>query len=785
MADIHLNTISGNDANSGTLANPVQTVPRAISLFNTGDRILTWHNSVISINHFATKHGLYFDVYGGSNKPKWTGAIELTGWTNIGGGLWQVTNVSLPANIKKMLLSGSDVEKGSYPRNSQLSMTTAGAGTLSNTSLSAFTSLVGAEVAIRTQAYVIDVAPISSHTGDTITYSGSVTYTPQAGWGFFIQNHIDLLVDLGDWMYDSSTKTVTMYFGSESPSSYTIEATALPRLFQTNSGVNDTQIHNFIFTGCNDTPVLAQGGSGYLLENCEFIYNGRDGFQGENLTGIEIYNSLFQHNNNGGVRLKQNTHNSRIEDCEFYDIGLLRGAFTNGTGQGFGAATAGNSTHLLRNKADRIGYSGLGFEGSNSKCNFNQVSGFGLLLSDGGGIYSRNAGQNVNTGTECLNNKVSDSGDASQGTPYTDLQHGIYMDDYTRGVTIQNNLVSSVKGRGFYLHNNTDVKINDNISINNVWALYSQKDSSFLSRDIVVTGNAFIATNTSQKLVGLHNNSSDLNQFVASVSDFDNNTYYHPTPEAGNLFRTQSGGGTTDRSFSSFKSLYGWDANSTMNEGGYPSEFGFREEYNETGSAVEIDLSDGQYEDLAGTPVSIPYTLPAYEGAVLLKVSDTPPVQEYDISVTVIGSGSVSGGGTYEDAQEVTLSATSDAGWSFLHWSDIEGIYLDNPLSFIAEGNRSLEAIFVEDIPPVEEYTVTLIAGTGGTVSGSGVYEDGEQATVTAIPDSGWHFVRWSNDVTDNPYEFTVTGDVTLQAIFKQDDPSPSVIIVKGKFRIV
>lgn len=81
--------------------------------------------------------------------------------------------------------------------------------------------------------------------------------------------------------------------------------------------------------------------------------------------------------------------------------------------------------------------------------------------------------------------------------------------------------------------------------------------------------------------------------------------------------------------------------------------------------------------------------------------------------------------------------------------------------------------------------TVNVSVDGNGTVTGAGTYEVGEDVTLVAIPDVGYRFVRWSNDVTDNPYTFTVTSDVTLQAVFEQDEPIPSVIVVKGKFRIV
>jgi len=69
------------------------------------------------------------------------------------------------------------------------------------------------------------------------------------------------------------------------------------------------------------------------------------------------------------------------------------------------------------------------------------------------------------------------------------------------------------------------------------------------------------------------------------------------------------------------------------------------------------------------------------------------------------------------------------------------------------------------------EYSITARADShgGGTVEGSGSYRTGTQCTLTAIPDSGYHFVKWSNNVTRNPYTFTVSEDLFLTAHFESD----------------
>lgn len=51
-------------------------------------------------------------------------------------------------------------------------------------------------------------------------------------------------------------------------------------------------------------------------------------------------------------------------------------------------------------------------------------------------------------------------------------------------------------------------------------------------------------------------------------------------------------------------------------------------------------------------------------------------------------------------------------------------------------------------------------------VTGAGTYDYGTQVTLTATANTGYKFEHWSNGVKDNPYLFTVTEDVTIEAQF-------------------
>ena len=74
-------------------------------------------------------------------------------------------------------------------------------------------------------------------------------------------------------------------------------------------------------------------------------------------------------------------------------------------------------------------------------------------------------------------------------------------------------------------------------------------------------------------------------------------------------------------------------------------------------------------------------------------------------------------------------------------------------------------------------YLVKVNAATNGSVNGGTLYGDvyaaGSSVNLTAIPDLGYHFVRWDYMLggsgiasTSNPYTFSVTSDLTLSPVF-------------------
>ena len=72
----------------------------------------------------------------------------------------------------------------------------------------------------------------------------------------------------------------------------------------------------------------------------------------------------------------------------------------------------------------------------------------------------------------------------------------------------------------------------------------------------------------------------------------------------------------------------------------------------------------------------------------------------------------------------------------------------------------------------LEDYTITVSANpsNGGTVTGDGLYQQGQSCTVVAAANDGYAFTNWTENgvevSTEPSYTFTVTGDRTLVANF-------------------
>jgi hypothetical protein len=143
--------------------------------------------------------------------------------------------------------------------------------------------------------------------------------------------------------------------------------------------------------------------------------------------------------------------------------------------------------------------------------------------------------------------------------------------------------------------------------------------------------------------------------------------------------------------------------------------------------------------------------------------------QSHTSTVTIYASaypnttyGSVIGAGEYNLGEQVTLTATPNAGYIFYGWFNFatETYIFDNPLVMTAENNQQYAAVFVLANVVV---SATVNPANSGSVTGTGTYpagSNGIDCTLTAVPNNGYTFVNWAQDGysftnTDNPLRIT------------------------------
>jgi uncharacterized repeat protein (TIGR02543 family) len=154
------------------------------------------------------------------------------------------------------------------------------------------------------------------------------------------------------------------------------------------------------------------------------------------------------------------------------------------------------------------------------------------------------------------------------------------------------------------------------------------------------------------------------------------------------------------------------------------------------------------------------------------EVSNTVSIFEiepvYNLTVTTPSNGSIAVQGglsnPYVNGTTVQLTATPASGYAFTGWTGAAN-GTTNPLTVTMDADKTIGATFTA------QYTVTVTPPTNGTVTGlvpGGLYLDGTNATLTAVPATGYLFGSWGGSAsgTTNPLVLPVNGNKTVTASF-------------------
>ena len=161
-------------------------------------------------------------------------------------------------------------------------------------------------------------------------------------------------------------------------------------------------------------------------------------------------------------------------------------------------------------------------------------------------------------------------------------------------------------------------------------------------------------------------------------------------------------------------------------------------------------------------------------------ISASFTINSYDLSILAGTGGSVSGSGSFQYGSSPTISATPDTGYSFAGWTG-DGVTDPTQTSTTVDmsQDRTISASFT-----INSYDLSILAGTGGSVTGSGSFQYGSSPTISATPDTGYSFVGWTGDGVIDPTQTSTTVDMsqdrTISASFTINSYNLSILAGTG-----
>lgn len=170
-------------------------------------------------------------------------------------------------------------------------------------------------------------------------------------------------------------------------------------------------------------------------------------------------------------------------------------------------------------------------------------------------------------------------------------------------------------------------------------------------------------------------------------------------------------------------------------------------------------------------------TITITSDTVITSLFDVPT---YQVNISTAANGSLTQYGEPIGNIETTMTdcdsdgewinnicAVPDDGYYFTGWSDG---YADACRSIEVVSDTTLIAHFAEKQQVQVLVGVEPACKNLGTVSGSGTFYQGDVVTITATPNSGYHFVEWSDGNSIANREIVLASDTTLFATFAAGD---------------
>lgn len=693
--------VGGNNSLSGTsINNAWATVAKVNSFtgFATGDVILfeggsTFVGPLIPNRNGVAGRPLVFASYG-VGQATITGFTTLTGWTNLGGNIWECNATTLKNTVNILTINNAPQRIGRTPNSTFYTYTNPAATQItSSTTLTTSPSFVGAEVVMRVNAFVMQRMTVTAQSGNTLTYTRTAqamdnnnaqgAQTGRSGYGFFLQRFATSLDQQGEWYFNPTTKKMRLY-STTNPSSFTVKASYIDTLIVLGSRSYIT-LDNLAIEGAGIYAVYGNVSTtgNLVVKNCSIDNNTR-GVYLWNCFASVIRNNTVNNSFNAGIMVINRQQKQITIDTNIVtNTGKLVGNGIFPTNENLNAiitetdsTRSNNFVYIRRNVVRSTGYMAIKFNGTNVRVSQNVSDSFCINIDDGGGIYTFVENRFLipwNYSNRVVDsNFISNNVGAFAGTNRTTPDAiGLYWDDQANYVNGFHNSISNIPGNGIQLNNPRYMTLRDNTTYNCDYPVEIKMKEFGPVNNNYITRNTFYQK-TSSQFNFLHSHpdltkpppTMTINQSLQNMAFIDTNwiTNIKSTGYSYNYSATGGSSTFTQITLASWRSGIQHDLVSVLPP------------------TVVTNTNTNYYSNATDTPRIIPFetfskvdpkgnvfnnlaVVPPWSSLILIDNGNAPPVNTYPIAnagadqliTTPANSATINGSASYDPDGSIIL----------------------------------------------------------------------------------------------------------------------------------
>ncbi len=512
---VYVDSALGNDSNPGTQALPWKTLGKLVAArLSSGQGIYlhcgaTWRESV-TLNGTQLADGAVVSGYGAcaTAKATVTGADDFsTGWIKVGS-IWQRPVPLLTPKIARLFVNGIPQRTAQWPNHGGIGKEYALARAdmvksssvlaVSSTDLAAVATqdLVGATVLVKTEPWLMEQRAVTAATAaGNLTLGAPTAYGIEGGDGYILQDKLWMLNSAGQFFHDTA-KGMLYLWPSDAAAQLNLNTSKVEGSvrdiglqLRSRSGL---QVRYLAFTRAKADGLLLVDTPNAVIDTVAVDDNVTRGLRLASSSaslpsaaGTTVRNSSFSRNGLNAIEASS-VSNITLSSNVFSDTGMPPNA-----GNAQAAIVIGPSGFAEKNTIRRSAQAGIRFSGTGgTRVMNNLVEDACLRFSDCAGMMTWNGSKNLvnhaslleaNTIIRVLGNAEGSVGGAS------DWAAGIYLDEFTNGATLRNNLVVGT-GMGITVHNASNITVEYNrvalASKASLFATMDHTDADYMTNNV-------------------------------------------------------------------------------------------------------------------------------------------------------------------------------------------------------------------------------------------------------------------------------------------------------------